>query len=82
MKQRKWDEALAAFRAAAAKDPEMSAAWFAIGVAEGQSSGKSTEAEIEAYERCIELDPFDGRGWLGLSQIRLKQNRHEEAVYG
>ena len=34
---------------------------------------------IATYKRCIELDPFDGRGWLGLSQIRLKQNRHEEA---
>ena len=27
--QRKWDEALAAFRAAAEKDPEMSDAWYA-----------------------------------------------------
>ena len=28
--QEKWDEALAAFRAAAEKDPEMSEAWYTI----------------------------------------------------
>ena len=28
LEQEKWDEALAAFRAAAEKDPEMSKAWY------------------------------------------------------
>ena len=56
-KQGKWDEALVAYRAAVAKDPEMSAAWFAIGLAESEKNGESTEAEIEAYEHCIKLDP-------------------------
>ena len=38
--QAKFDEALAAYRAAVEKDPEMSAAWFRIGVVEMAKNGK------------------------------------------
>lgn len=34
---------------------------------------------IRTYKRCIELDPLDGRAWLGLAQIRIEQKRLKEA---
>ena len=37
--QRKWDEALAAFRVAVDKDPEMSEGWYQIGMAEMLKNG-------------------------------------------
>ena len=37
--QEKWDEALAAYRAAVEKDPEMSEAWYAIGASEMEENG-------------------------------------------
>ena len=34
---------------------------------------------VATYKRCIQLDPLDGRSWLGLSQLRVKQNRLTDA---
>ena len=58
MHQGKFDEALAAFRAAVEKDPEMSAAWYRIGVAKTMKNGKQPcEAAYKPFKRCVELDP-------------------------
>ena len=32
------------------------------------------------YKRCMQLEPQDGRAWLGLSQLRRRQGREEEAA--
>ena len=84
LEQEKWDEALAALRAAVAKDPEMSGAWFAVAYAEGKSSGKKTEAEIDAYEHCIKLDPKHANAHNNLG-VALKNVRKDfdgaEAMY-
>ena len=59
-KRGKHDEALAAFRAAVEKDPEMSKAWFMIGVAEvKKNGGESCEAAHDPLKRAVELDPDD-----------------------
>ena len=82
--QGKFDEALVAYRAAVAKDPEMSAAWFAVAYAEGKRSGKHTEASIDAYEHCIKLNPkhvsaLNNLGWA-LHDLRKDFDR-AEAMY-
>ena len=57
-KLKKWDEALAAYRAAVEKDPEMSAAWYMIGAAEvAKNSAVPCEAAHDPFKRCVELDP-------------------------
>merc|ERR1711939_464049 len=89
---------LVAYRAAVAKDPEMSAAWFAIGRAEYRKenvlkvfgmffvrrNGKSTEAEIDAYERCVKLDPKHAIAHYNLG-VALQEAREDfdqaEAMY-
>ena len=54
----KYDEAVVAYRAAVEADPEMSGAWFSLGYAEYRKAGeKMSEASLEAYERCVALDP-------------------------
>ena len=54
----KYDEAVVAYRAAVEADPEMSGAWFSLGCAEFlKAGGKSSEVQIEPYERCVALDP-------------------------
>ena len=70
--QKKWDEALAAFRAAAAKDPEMSEAWFQIGYAENEKNGgrgKATEASHAPLAHCLKLDPKHAKAHYYLGRV-------------
>ena len=69
--QEKWDEALAAFRAAVEKDPEMSEAWCWIGLAEGAKNGGPCEATYGPFKRCIELNPNHARAQCGLGIVLL-----------
>ena len=49
--QRKWDEALAAFRVAVDKDPEMSEGWYQIGMAEMLKNGARPSAMQRSHGR-------------------------------
>ena len=72
MIQEKWVEAIAAFRAAVAKDPEMSEAWFKIGATEMMKhGGKYCEAAYRPFKRCVELDPNHAGAHLGLGGVLL-----------
>ena len=56
--QEKWDEALAAYRAAVELNPEMTEAWFAIGASEaGRNGSQSCEAMYAPLQKCVELCP-------------------------
>ena len=59
LEQKKWDEALAVYRAAVEEeDPEMSgAAWAMIGVVENmKAGGRPCEAAYGPLKRCLELN--------------------------
>ena len=72
VQQGKWDEALAAFRAAAEKDPEMSEAWCTIGAAEVmKNGGEPCEAAHDPLKRCVELDPNHAKAHYGLGDVLL-----------
>ena len=71
MQQEKWDEAIKAFRAAAEKDPEMSEAWYGIGVAENMKNGGSCEAAYKPLKRCVDLDPNHARAHCLLGGVLL-----------
>ena len=67
VEQKKWDEALAAYRAAVEEDPEMSEAWYEIGMAEIMKNGK--QPCVAAYGplmRCLELNPNHAGAHCGL----------------
>ena len=71
-KQKRWDEALAAFRAAVEKDPEMSEAWYEIGMAEIMKNGK--QPCVAAYGplmRCLELNPNHADAHCSLGSVLL-----------
>ena len=73
MKQEKLDKALAAYRAAVEKDPEMSAAWFAIGMAETtKNNGQPCEAAYGPFKRCIEIDPNNDQAHCFLGAVLLR----------
>ena len=73
IKQKKWDEALAALRAAVEIDPEMSTAWCAIGVAEiMKNGGRPCEAAHDPFKRCVELDPNHVGAHCGLGGVLLR----------
>ena len=66
-KQGKWDEAMTAYRAAVEKDPEMSAAWFRIGMAEMMKNGRQPcDAAYGPLMRCLELNPNHAGAHCGL----------------
>ena len=70
MHQRKFDEAVAAYRAAVEKDPEMSAAWYRIGVAKTAKNGEvACEAAYKPFKRCVDLDPDHMRAHYGLGDV-------------
>ena len=70
--QDKWDEALAAYRAAVEKDPEMSEAWYMIGAAEIAKNGmQPCEAAYGPFKRCLELDPNNARAHCALGGVLL-----------
>jgi tetratricopeptide (TPR) repeat protein len=72
VQQEKWDEAIMAFRAAAEKDPEMSAAWYSIAMAECEKNGNQPcEAAYKPLKRCIELNPNHARAQCGLGIVLL-----------
>ena len=72
MTQMKWDEALAAFRAAVEKDPKMSAAWFMIGFTDNmKNGGKYCEAAYKPLKRCLDLDPNHARAHCLLGGVLL-----------
>ena len=57
--QEKWNEALAAYRAAAEKDPEMSEAWYGIGATENRKNGgRSCEAD---HQPRLAFEASEGR---------------------
>ena len=54
----KWDEALAAYRAAVEKDPELASAWFGIGGCEiHRDGGEICEAAYAPRKKYLELAP-------------------------
>ena len=70
--QFKWDEALAALRAAVEKDPEMSEAWFQIGMTEVmKNGGKPCEEAHEPLARCLQLDPNHAAAHFGFGDVLL-----------
>ena len=72
-KQGKWDEALAAFRAAVEKDPEMSGAWYMIGTTEVAKNGAvPCEAAHDPLKRCLELDPDNAGAHCALGGVLLR----------
>ena len=65
--QGNWAEAVEAYKQTVAKDPQMSNAWFSLGLAEYNKNGKkSTEASFGPYTRCLELDPTHARAHSNL----------------
>ena len=72
MHQRKFDEAVAAYRAAVEKDPEMSAAWYRIGVAKTAKNGEvACEAAYKPFKRCVELNPNHAGAHCALGEVLL-----------
>ena len=70
--QKKVDEAIAAFRAAVEKDPEMSAAWYRIGLTEmAKNGGHPCEGAHDPFKRCVELNPKDVDAHCGLGHVLL-----------
>ena len=68
--QRKWDEALAAFRAAVAKDPAMSEGWYQIGMADMlKNGGRPCEAAYAPFRLCADLDADNARALCGLGDV-------------
>ena len=77
--QKKWPEAIAAFRAAVEKDPEMSEAWFQIGYSENEKNGgvgKATEASHAPLAHCLKLDPKHANAHTSLGNL-LKDVRKD-----
>ena len=71
-KQGKFDKALAALRAAVEKDPEMSEAWYMMGLAEMEKNGgQPCEAAHDPFERCVELDPNCAGAHSALGDVLL-----------
>ena len=70
--QRKWDEALAAFRVAVDKDPEMSEGWYQIGMAEMlKNGGRPCEAAYGPFRLCADLDAGNACALCGLGDVLL-----------
>ena len=71
-RQFKWDEAIAAYRAAVEKDPEMSAAWCGIGLTEGAKiGGRPCEAAYGPLKRCLELNSDHAGAHYALGDVLL-----------
>ena len=77
--QAKWDEALAAFRAAVEKDPDMSPAWFAIGMATTMKHGGPCEAAYGAFKRFVDLDPNHAPGHDNLGNTLIARKDYPRA---
>ena len=74
--QDKYDEALAAFRAAVEKEPEMSDAWYGIGVAEMEKKAGAVEAAGEAPSK-VKMVQMQMEQLADESKVRLERKDEE-----
>lgn len=78
MRQHKWDDAIAHFRASIALYQYQPRAFLEIGKAIEAKDGLVSDAE-NAYRQCIKLDSQSWAGWKGLSNTLYIQKRYAEA---
>lgn len=78
MKDHKWDEAIAHFRAALALYEFQPHAWLEIGKAIEKKDGNIQEAET-AYRQSLKLNSQSWQAWHRLANILYIQKRYAEA---
>lgn len=78
MKERKWDDAIAHFRASIALYEYQPKAFLEIGKAIEAKDGLVTDAE-KAFRQCVKLNNQSWAGWKGLSNNLFVQKRYDEA---
>ena len=67
---KRWPEAIVAYRRCVEMDPSHSEAWLGVGFAyDWQNGEKSCEAQIEPYARCIALDPTNAAAHNNLGNV-------------
>ncbi|MBY0356369.1 MAG: tetratricopeptide repeat protein [Candidatus Obscuribacterales bacterium] len=78
MKEHKWDEAIAHFRASLALYEYQPHVWLAIGRAIEAKSGLIQDAE-NAYRQSLKLDSQSWSAWKHLANVLYMQKRYAEA---
>lgn len=78
MKLRKWDDAIAHFRASITLYEYQPKAFLEIGKAIEAKDGLVTDAE-KAYRQCVKLNNQSWAGWKGLANNLFVQKRYDEA---
>ncbi|MBX9687430.1 MAG: tetratricopeptide repeat protein [Candidatus Obscuribacterales bacterium] len=78
MKSRRWDEAIAHFRASIALYEYQPKAWLEIGKAIEAKGGLVADAE-KSYRQCVKLNSQSWNGWKCLSNVLYEQKRYDEA---
>jgi arylsulfatase A-like enzyme/cytochrome c-type biogenesis protein CcmH/NrfG len=76
--QRKYDDAIAAYRAILQTDPGMKDVWLQLGE-ELLRAGRYAES-VDAFKRLVQLDPTDPNGLVSVATVLVKLNRLDEAV--
>jgi tetratricopeptide (TPR) repeat protein len=72
--KRQYDEAIAAWELAAARDPAFPTAWRNLGLAYFNKR-YAPEKALECYEKAFALDPTDARVLMELTQLYRRLNR-------
>lgn len=78
MKERRWDDAIAHFRASIALYEYQPKAFLEIGKAIEAKGGLVTDAE-KAFRQCVKLNNQSWAGWKGLANNLFVQKRYDEA---
>ena len=76
--QRKYSEAIAAYRAILDAEPGMKDVWLQLGE-ELLRAGRYAES-VEAFKRLVKLDPTDPNGLVSVATVLVRLNRLDEAV--
>lgn len=76
-------EAIAAYRLATERDPDLAEAWFRLAFLVdlyGNEDEESTDEAVKAYEICVHLAPVHTRALVNLGLIYEDRERYHDAV--
>ena len=78
MRNRRWDEAIAHFRASITLYEYHPDAWLAVGRCIEKKGGLQSDAEA-AYRNCLKLDNQSWNGWKCLANVLYTEKRYDES---
>ncbi|NMC06270.1 MAG: tetratricopeptide repeat protein [Candidatus Lokiarchaeota archaeon] len=80
LEQKKWDEAINAFKKVTEVNPKHHLGWYNLALALGKKGKDKLDEAIAACEKCVAIEPDFFKGWTNLGWFYTVKNNPEKAT--